>query len=211
MERQRFGRAAGILFFVSTASYLLGSGWIGDWLETPAGAGFVTDRGPAIAGSLLELVNAMAVIGISVLLFGTLKRHSESIAIGYLGSRIVEAALLAVGIVATLALIADGSSDEASLQTARGLAIAVRDASFQLAMVSLGAGSLAFCYLLYRARLIPRVLSGLGLLGYVALLTSSFLSLAGYEPGAYLFIPGGIFEAVFPLWLIVKGFPPERA
>ena len=208
MERQWFGRAAGILFFVSTASYLIGSGWIGDWLEA---AGIGTDRGPAVAGSFLELVNVMAVMGISVLLYGTVKKHSEAIAIGYLGSRIVEAVLLAVGIVATLALLAAGSPDDASFRAARVVAVAVRETSFQLAMVSLGAGSLAFCYVLYRARLIPRVLSGLGLLGYVALLASSFLSLAGYEPGAYLFIPGGIFEAVFPLWLIFKGFPKERA
>ncbi len=217
-EGRTMARTTGVLFLISTAAYLTGSGWIARWFDGPELlAKLSAHRAQVLAGSFLELVNAAAVVAISILLFRTLKRHNEAIALGYFGSRVVEAILLAVGIVASLALfaaseahLAAGSPEDAAFQAVRALAVAIRETSFQLAMVSLGAGSLAFCYLLYRTRLVPRVLSVLGIVGYIALLASGCLSIAGFEPGAFLFVPGGIFEVLFPLWLIVKGFPQGR-
>ena len=73
-------------------------------------------------------------------------------------------------------------------------------------MIALGLGSLPFCYLLYKSRLIPRWLSGLGFIGYVALLTSALLEVFGYSAGMTLYLPGALFELIFPIWLIAKGF-----
>ncbi len=73
-------------------------------------------------------------------------------------------------------------------------------------MIALGLGSLPFCYLLYRARLIPRSLSVLGLIGYAALFIGGLVGLFGLNLSMMHFLPGGIFELVLPIWLIVKGF-----
>ncbi|QYR19298.1 DUF4386 domain-containing protein [Paenibacillus sp. sptzw28] len=75
-----------------------------------------------------------------------------------------------------------------------------------MAMIVLGLYSLLFCYLLYRSRLIPRLISVFGLIGYASLLTSALLELFGYSPGMLLFLPGALFEILMPVWLIVKGF-----
>jgi hypothetical protein len=75
-----------------------------------------------------------------------------------------------------------------------------------MAMITLGAGSLALCYVLYVARLVPRAISLLGVAGYVALFVSGWLATLGSDLGVLLFIPGAIFEVVFPLWLIIRGF-----
>ena len=56
------------------------------------------------------------------------------------------------------------------------------------------------------ARLVPRALAALGFVGYTALLASGLLEITGYGMGSLLFVPGGLFEAILPIWLIVRGF-----
>ncbi|WP_172250800.1 DUF4386 domain-containing protein [Saccharibacillus deserti] len=209
-------QAAGLLFLVATAAYLTGSGWIGGTLGQSDFLVHLSSESSKIRiGLFLETINSAAVIAISVLLFPILKRYSETTAVGYLSARIVEAVLLTIGIGLVFALLDwSGSAAENALQpaaqTVGDLAAAVQTMTFQLAMLSLGLGSLAFCWLLYRERLVPRLLAGLGIIGYIALTLSSCFSLAGLEPGALLFIPGAVFEIVFPVWLIVRGLDTGR-
>ncbi|NOU75564.1 DUF4386 family protein [Paenibacillus sp. LMG 31458] len=73
-------------------------------------------------------------------------------------------------------------------------------------MIVLSLVSLLFCYLLYQSKLIPRLISVFGLIGYASLLTSALLEIFGYSPGMFLFLPGALFEIILPIWLIVKGF-----
>lgn len=120
---------------------------------------------------------------------------------------------MAAGTISMLSLIvlsevyvADGSTAGTREQAVVAFALAVQGMSFQLAMLSLGIGSLMFCILLYRSKLVPSFIAILGLAGYLCLLASSSLAMAGFEPGWILFIPGGLFELVLPIWLIVKGF-----
>ena len=52
----------------------------------------------------------------------------------------------------------------------------------------------------------PRGIAILGFVGYVSLFVSGWLAMFGSDLGMLLFAPGAVFEIVFPLWLIVKGF-----
>ena len=139
---------------------------------------------------LLEFINSAAVVSIAVLLFPILRRYSEGMALGYAGSRIIESVLLLVGALSALLL----------------LTLRWHDLTFQMAMIALGAGSLLLCYILYTAKLVPRAISVLGFVGYIALFVYALSEILGLNIGLVLFIPGAIFEIVFPLWLIVKGF-----
>jgi len=72
-------------------------------------------------------------------------------------------------------------------------------------------GGLIFSYLLYLSKLIPRYLSGLGIIGYAILflgVTLNMFSLININGGAgmLIYLPGGLFELFLPLWLFVKGF-----
>jgi hypothetical protein len=72
-------------------------------------------------------------------------------------------------------------------------------------------GGIILSYLLYVSRLVPRQLAALGMLGYVALLVGipiALLGLADLDAGwGMLFLaPGGLFELVFPVLLIARGF-----
>ena len=196
-------RSVGALFLVSTAAYMLGSQLVDTLLVGPAaGPGLAAHTAQLITGVLLQYVNAAAVVGIGALLFPTLRRHSEAVAIGYVATRLVECVLLLAAGLGTLALLAVPDAPSAAVL------LASRTAAYHVAMGALGLGSLPLCLLLFRSRLIPRALALLGLVGYAALLVGSALELYGFDLQLLHNVPGGLFELLLPLWLIAKGFGP---
>lgn len=204
---------AGVLFVFATVSYISGNAIIESVLSAPDYLQDVySKKNQIVLGVLLEFINSAAVVGIAIMLYPVLKQHNEKIAIGYVGFRVIEAALLIVGTIGPLLLIglsqkyiAAGAPDHSYFQTIGALAAEGSLSAFQLAMLALGLYSLFFCYLLYRSKLVPRFLSGLGLIGYVSLSASAIMELMGHN-GMLLYAPGALFEIIFPLWLIVKGF-----
>lgn len=207
-------RMVGVLFLLSTGSFLVGSGMLNPILHRTDLLGSMDSvRTDVLAGLLLELINAIAVVGIAVLLQPMLKKYHEAFAFGYFASRILEAAFLLMSLIGPLILLAlskqsifAGASGESYLGTLGNLAVEAHYMLFDLAMLVLSLGSLLFCYILYQSRWVPRWLSFIGLVGYTGLLASSSLSIAGLDLGEVLYIPGAIFEIVLPIWLIVKGF-----
>jgi hypothetical protein len=219
MTTRTIAIGVGILMLLATASYIPG-GLMVDSVLTKSD--YLTqvypDRAQIIIGVLLEYVDAIAVFGIGMLLFPILKARNETVAITYASTRVFEAVLLAVAGVATLSLIelsktATGASaqDIVTPQAAGDMIIAQSSLAFYVAMIGLGLGSLPFCNLLYRSKLVPGWMAILGFVGYVALFASGLFGLFDNESDlvGVLFIPGAIFEIIFPLWLIVKGFNAE--
>lgn len=207
-------RMVGALFITATITYMIGSGLIGSIVDASDYLMFVyPNRTQVITGMLLELINSAAVVGIAVMLFPILKKHNETIALGYVGFRVIESAILIVGAISLLLLITlsqeymkAGAPEASYFQTIGTLAIKGHSLAFQLAMIVLGLGSLMFCYLLYQSKLIPRFISVLGLIGYASLSTSALLEILGTNTGMILYLPGALFEIILPIWLIVKGF-----
>jgi uncharacterized protein DUF4386 len=211
---RKTARIVGGLILAATATYMLGSGLLESILNAPD---YLLNVYPnstqVVIGVLLEFVDAAAVAAIGIMLFPILRKHNEAIAFGYAGTRIIECLLLIVAGIGSLSLITlsqeyvqAGAPDASYLQALGTLVVAQSGMSFQIAMIALGMGSVPFCYLLYRSRLIPRSLSVLGLIGYAALLIGSLLELFGHELAMIHYLPGGLFELILPIWLIVKGF-----
>lgn len=199
----------GALFLIATAAYMAGNSLLE--LVLRSAESFV-DMQPytirVVSAVLLEFVDAVAVVGIAVLLFPILRKHNTFVARGYLGARVVEALLLILSLVAVLALV---FGSEVFAFASPATLVEGHYRAFKLAMIVLGLGSLPFCYTLYTARLIPQSLSVLGFIGYAALLAWGGLQILGYSAGTILFLPGGLFEVIFPIWLIVKGFNPSAS
>ncbi|KQX68221.1 DUF4386 domain-containing protein [Paenibacillus sp. Root444D2] len=214
ISNKKTARIVGVLFLAATAAYILGNGLIESILKDPDYLIHVyPNKTKVIIGMLLELMNSAAAVGIAITLFPILKKHNETIALGYVAFRVIEAIILIVGAVSPLLLISlsqeyieAGAPDSSYFQTIGMLAIKGKFLTFQLAMIVLGLYSLLFCYLLYQSKLIPRLISVFGIIGYVSLLTSALLQVFGYSAGMILFLPGALFEIIFPIWLIVKGF-----
>lgn len=165
------------------------------------------------AGAVMMLLNSAAVVGIGVVVFPVLKRHSERAALGYLATRILEGAFLAGGVISLLAMTglsdAYATADAAArghLEALGALAVQVNDLAYQTGMATLGIGSVFLCSLLFRTGLLPRALAAWGVIGYGVFALGMILDMFGLGVGTVLTIPGGLFELVFAFWLIARGF-----
>jgi len=179
-------RLVGVLFLA--AFFLYG---IGTSIATTATAG----SGPLMIGVGMMLLNTAAVIAIGALVYPILRPHSPAVAVGYVATRLFEGTLLAIGAIA--------------LFTG---AVAANFFAYNIAMAGLGVGSLFFCVVLYRTRLVPRFLAAWGFIGYAAFATGSVLEILGFAgAGLPTTIPGGLFELFFAIWLLVRGFNAPAA
>jgi len=195
---RRTARIVGVLFLAGFLAYGVGSVIAtGNADRSGSTALFVT-------GAALMLLNSAFVIGIGVLMFPILRAHNKAIAAGYLGTRIFEGVVLAIGVVSLIVLT---GSD----------AIHANAAFYNVAEAGLGIGSLFFCALLFRTGLVPRFLAVWGFIGYACFAGGNLLELFGVAgAGVVGAIPGGLFELTFAIWLIARGFAstatvPSRA
>lgn len=173
-----------------------------------------------ILGAVLEVILAMAVVGTAVALYPVVKRHNESMALGYVGLRILEAAVIAVGIVSLLAVVTlrqdlAGAAETASLLPLGQSLVAVHDWTFRVGPnLVLATNTVVLALLMVRSRLVPRFIGLLGLVGgplIFAYATGSTFGL--YEHistfGAIITVPVFAWELSLAGWLIVKGFNPS--
>jgi hypothetical protein len=172
-----------------------------------------------ILGALLELILASAAVGTSIMLFPYLKKQDESIALGYVSFRLLEAVLIVIGLVSLLSLLtlhqefASGVAlDASSLQTSGKLLLAIHAWTLMLGPnFMLGINSLMCSYLLYQTKLVPRTIAVIGLVGAVSIFVAALLEMFGVILqtsvwGAVLAIPVASYEMILAVWLIVKGF-----
>ena len=78
----------------------------------------------------------------------------------------------------------------------------------------LGVNTFMYSYLLYKSKLVPRPLAGLGLTGATLVLVAALLVLFGVYPQlsvpvTLLALPIASYEMILAGWLIVKGFNPS--
>jgi hypothetical protein len=207
----------GILFITATATYMLGSGNLEPVLYAPDYLINVSaNENQVLIGMLLELVNHLAVVCIPFMMFPILKKHNEGLALGYVVFRIIESVTLIVGSISLLSLLTfsqefvkAGAPDASYYQTLGTLFLAVRDWTILFGVnIVFPLGALIFNYLLYQSKLVPRWLSGWGLIGATLLLARAAGLLAVFDLNQFvlLTLPIWVQEMVFAVWLIFKGF-----
>ena len=214
---RRVARMVGACFLISNIVFILGAVV---FLEPVLGAADVlgqvsANRTPIILGALLEILNAVAYLGIAVLMFPIFKRRYESLALGYVSFRILEFVMQILADLSPLALItlgdaAVGSSpaEAASFQATSALLLAQRAWAFQMISVTFGLGALLFYIMLYRSKLVPRFISVWGLVGAAVVLVNTLFDMFGLtlpNLGVIMLLN----ELFLALWLIVKGFDPS--
>ncbi|RYZ46856.1 MAG: DUF4386 domain-containing protein [Myxococcaceae bacterium] len=204
-------RSLGTLFLLAFFAYGIGTALVTSVLKEPEHLAVVTgQRAPFVAGALLLLLNSIIVVGIGVLFFPILRQRSPSIAVAYVCTRVMEALTLIIGVVFLLCILQLGESAQG--QTTPELVTLFKLFSkgnfwaYQLAMIILGVGSVAFCLSLYQSRLLPSWLSLMGAVGYGLLSLGAVFELFGLPWGILFSGPGGLFELLLAGWLIAKGF-----
>ena len=213
---RRTAVVAGVFFLITEVAAIAGRLLYQPVLDDPdyiVGAGADTR---VIWGALLEVVLVIAIIGTGVTLYPIVKRQSEGLALGYAAGRLLEGAVIAVGIISILSVITlrqdPAGADDASLVAVGQSLVAVHDRTFLLGPGFLtGMNTLLLAYLMYRSGLVPRVIARLGLVGGPLIFASGIAVLFGaYDQvspfGVLVALPVFAWEVSLAVYLIVKGF-----
>lgn len=167
-------------------------------------------------GAVLELVNALSCFGCAVALFSVVKRQHEGLAIGYVTTRMFEAAVIAFGVVSLLAVVSlrqqgAAAGDAAALEPAGRALAEIRYWAMIVGPNMAAFNALMLGTALYRGRLVPRAIPALGIVGapiLISFVVGTILGLTG--PGTVFHgiavAPFFIWELALGLWLTFKGF-----
>jgi hypothetical protein len=175
-----------------------------------------------LVGGLLDMVNALACIATAVVLFKVVKRQSETLALGFVTSRLLEAAIISIGVVSLFAVVTlrqdlagAAGADEAALVTAGASLVAVYESTFLFGPIVMAAvNALLLGTLMYRSALVPRAIPLMGLIGgplLLASVTGIVLGTHGLDSGVHVIAAAPIFfwELSLGVYLVVKGFRPS--
>ncbi|MEP6816009.1 MAG: DUF4386 domain-containing protein [Marmoricola sp.] len=138
-------------------------------------------------GCFLDVVTALAGIGSAVALFPVVKRQHEALALGFVTSRMFEAAVIVIGVVSLHAVVTlhqdvagATATDPASLVTTGRSLVAVRNWTFLLGPNLMAAiNALLPGTLMYKSGLVPRIIPTMGLVGAPLLLAAVIATLFG--------------------------------
>jgi hypothetical protein len=208
---RKYSLAAGLFYlltFVSIPTLAL--------YRSVRGPTFVASSGPdapVILGVLLEMIVALAGIGTAVALYPVVKRQGEARAVGFVASRVLEAATIYVGIVSLMSIVTlrRAGAGTGALVTGQGLAAQYQWTFFFAQSFIPAVNGLLLGSLLYQSRLVPRWLPVLGFVGAVLLVASWFAVLTGIinaiSPGAAVAaLPIAGWEFSLGVYLTVWGF-----
>jgi len=177
-----------------------------------------------IISTLLTLLMGLSLAMIPVLLYPIFRKHNEVLAFGAVLFRGVLEQVLETLLAISMFLLLTvseiygktGAADPSNFQTLGSMLIAAGDWIQNINGIVFVIGTLMVFALFYQTRLIPRWLSGWGLIGAVLYFIAKIVSIFSplhLEPNigegiGLLLVPTAIQEMVFAVWMIVKGFNP---
>jgi hypothetical protein len=220
-EQQRRARIFGVLFALtivtSVVALLLYDPVLND-TDYILGDG---DDARVQLGALFEIVLAITNIGTAVVIWPIVRRQSETLALSYVASRVVESTFIVIGVISLLSVVtlredlAGGGADSGALEIAGQSLVALHDMTFLIGpSFCVGVNGLVLGYLFYKSGLVPPRLAIFGVIGGPLIFASSIAILFGaYEQtggvGFLFAIPEIIFEVGITIYTIWKGFRPS--
>ena len=196
----------------------------GFWADVLAKPNFVLGDGNASGvpiGAVFEVLTGLGGIVTAVALYTIAKRYSHRAALGFVTTRVLEAAMIFVGVLSILSVytlrqdVAGGpGTDAGALVTTGHALVAMHDWTFLLGPGLMPAlNALLIGSIMYRSRLLPRWIPTLGLIGAPLLLISGTATLFGVwdqisGPAALCALPIAVWEFSFGVYMTFKGFKP---
>ncbi len=220
-------RIAGVLFLFATAASLVDRGLLApvlgsaDYLTATAANG-----GRVVAGAFFQILAGLSCAGIAVALYPVIRRHAAGLAIGSVTFRLLEGTFYLIGALGALLILALAQQTTAGIDggSAADLSgqvlLTLRDRASEIGILAFYLGGTLYYLAFLRARLLPRWLSGWGLvgtgLGFIGAVLVFFGALGFMSPlQVALNLPIGLNEIVLAIWLIAVGFAerpvPESA
>jgi len=213
----------GVLFITATVASVLGTLFSKPILDAPDYLIDISANGNQVTiGALLAFIAALASASIAISLYPILRKYNEGLALGAVGFRLIEAVFNIARVMGLLLLLTlsqefvkAGAPDSSYFQTSGVLIVAGRDWMGNVgSLLPFCLGALMYYYIFYQTRLIPRWLSGWGLVGAALCMVAGMLVMFRVigpmsTTQIVLAVPIGLQEMVLAVWLIVKGFNPS--
>jgi hypothetical protein len=177
-------------------------------------ADFISSQAPAadvVLGGMLELLMALCCIGTAVVLYPVLKKEQETLALGFVAARILEASLIFVGVGALLTVLNLRSLGTEATVLSRGL-VMFYDRIFLISQSFIPAiNALLLGTCLCKMKLVPRILPIIGIVGAFTLTGGDVAVLFGFagqrDPMiALTAVPIALWEFSLGLYLTFVGF-----
>jgi Domain of unknown function (DUF4386) len=213
---------AGWLYILGTVAGVLSVAYAVDAPDYLVQA--ATNANQVLLAAFFHLVMTPAYVGIAIALYPVLRPHHPHLALGFASFRVMAGAFIFIGVIFLLLILAlsqeyvrAGAPAASYFQTLGMLLQAGRDLVNHIAMIlAVSLGGLMYYWLLYQSQLVPRWLSGWGLLGTTLTIVATLLvlfRLIGILTTGYMVLnlPIAMQEMVLAVWLIVKGFNPPTA
>ena len=171
-----------------------------------------------IFGAINELILVASATGTGIMLYPLLKRYNESMGIGYLSFRMLEAVFIMIGLLSILTVLSisesyvDGAiTDKANAQNLGLSFISLHKWTFMLGPnFMLSINTFIYSFVFYKTKIIPSNLAILGLLASFLIMTAAILELFGVIQqistwGILLALPIALYEMTLAIYLITKG------
>ena len=216
---RRTSIATGALFIVATIAALAAASVVPSLTGTDYLTTVADQPNRLAAAALLYLIAAGSSVGIAIAFYPMLKQINTALALGSVVFRTIEAVFYTAAVVSLLSIPALGqevatapADDQAPIQAIAGALLSMREHATLVAVFAFTLGALMYYTLFYRARLVPRWLSGWGLAAALLMMTACLLALfsnSGVTGYTALILPIAVQEMVFAGWMLVKGFTPS--
>lgn len=218
MQRRTTARVVGLLFIIATVAGVLSVILLQPQGAADALASAYAHKNRITLGALMVLLMAAAIAMIPPMIFPVLKQHNEALALGYVVARTLEVVVILPAAVSPLLLLtvsseyaeagaADAPHFDLALTVLRayeGWGLPVSTVFFCLSVTLLN-------FLLFRSRLVPRLISVWGLVAVTPYLADGILVMFGRVDTSstehtLLTLPLALNEMALALWLLTKGF-----
>jgi hypothetical protein len=213
----------GVLYIFGTVTGVLSLLLTQPFLGAPSSLLTAAAQGNQIRlGTLLVFMMGLALAMVPVMMFPILKKQSEVLALGYVVFRggletftyIAEVIFLLLLVPFSQLAVQAGAAGAANVQALGTVLQKAVEISTTTTEIVFPLGALMFYAVLYQANLLPRWISGWGLIGailYEAAGVLHLFALTGQTSTLMLVLvlPIGVQELVMAVWLIVKGFNPS--
>ena len=166
-----------------------------------------------------EIMMFVLVVLLSLTLYVILKTVNKNLALLALLWRLGEAIIgggvtVLSGLIPLLLLNQEVAFETEQLQALVGLFLGTRNAGLDVVLIFIGMGGTLFCYLFFKSKYIPRILAAWGILTYLSMLILAFTSILLPNISETIkmafYAPGGLFEIIIGMWLLIKGINVEQ-
>ena len=165
---------------------------------------------------VLDVVMFVMVTSLAVSLYIVLKNVNRNLALMGFAFRFAESVLGGINVLLSLSvmILLNTKGFTAILSTEQivlfvRFALELKSICFNVLIIFMGIGATIYCWLFYRSRYIPRIISVWGIVTYVSMTIVSFSVLLFSNMPSEIVIgvmaPSALFELLIGLWLCISG------